>query len=152
MTNQNSNDSYSVQTWSNSLDYLQKIAHLENLFIEANLNENVDKMVLTLRSLYMLLKRMLKSKKGAKSKDESKIFEKEQKQYLLDRIQSAKIKYDKSRHSTRGSIALKKRNNRLYEEALEELRTCFEDLGDFQLANDMTFKEGQDPNEAWAMG
>lgn len=151
MANQQQNNTYAVDTWSNSIDYLQKVARQEDVFLYHSTHEDVDGMILALRNLYSLLRRMLKSRSD-KAKEEADIYNENKKKYLLRRIQEAKKKYNRSQRSNYGSEAITRRNNRLYNEAMEELRSCYEDLGDFQLANQMTFKQGDDPNEAWALG
>jgi len=137
----NENDNVSVQEWSNSLAYLQRISYLEDAYIQASTDENVNKMILHLRNLVSVLKRMRKSTKS-RSND---LFDPESDLYWEKKLVVAKRLNDISLRADNGNPAMRNFNNLKRSEAVEVLRDLYEDLGDFQMKNNLTFKEGVDP-------
>lgn len=137
-----------VDEWSNSKAYLEEISSVEKKYLLASEEDDFVTMRNNIRNLYSLLKRMRKSSKTRNSE----LFDKEHKDCIITRISEADNLFNKSVLADRGNFAIKKRRLSQRAKSLELLRDCFEDLGDFQIANNLTFKEGVDPNDAWAQG
>ena len=137
-----------VDEWSNSQAYLEEISGVEKKYLLASEMDDFESMRNNIRNLYSLLKRMRKTSKTRNSE----LFEKGNDAYILSRISEADKLFQKSLGSDRGSFLFRKKRMSQRSKSLELLRDCFEDLGDFQIANNLTFKEGIDPNDAWAEG
>lgn len=143
-----SQDSLVVEEWSNSKAYLMQISEVENKYLLASEQDDIPNMLRQVRNLYSLLKRMVKS---SKTRDNN-IFDKKHDDCLLKKIREADRLYRRSLMSSRGSQVIKRRRRQDYLSSVEMIRECFESLGDFQISNNLTFKEGIDPTDAWAQG
>ena len=137
-----------VDEWSNSQAYLEQINSIENKYFIASELDDFIGMRNQIRNLYSALKRMRKTSKTRNAE----LFDEDKKAYIVSRISEADKLFQKSLGSDRGSLLFRKRRMSQRTKSLELLRDCFEDLGDFQIANNLTFKEGIDPNDAWAEG
>lgn len=147
----------SVQEWSNSQDYLLKISRIEDMYLEASAMEDVQAMILHLRNLCSVLKRMVTSSKSRNTlvfqekiteKKDGKKVETENPHYYYTRLTKARKMYSRSNRPTHGNPIVASSNAAAENEALEILRRLYEDLGDFQMSNNLTFSEGIDPYNA----
>ena len=141
-------DSVVVDEWSNSQVYLQEIAEVERKYLLASEEDDFLSMRNCVRNLYSLLKRMRKS---SKTRD-SDLFDENNERFILSRMKKADSLFNQSLLSDRGSFVIRKKRSEQLFSSLELLRSCFEDLGDFQISNNLTFKKGIDPNDNWAEG
>lgn len=137
-----------VDEWSNSQAYLEQINSIEKKYFLASELDDFVSMRNQIRNLYSSLKRMRKTSKTRNAD----IFDTTTKSCILSRISAADKLFQKSLASDRGSVLFRRQRSSQRTKSLELLRDCFEDLGDFQIANNLTFKEGIDPNDAWAEG
>ncbi len=136
----------SVEEWNSADFYVRTIGMLELKYLEAATNQDVKSMLLHLNNLYSWLKRMNRS---SRSRNDS-LFDEGSATCLRKRLRKAEDLYLISLRGSKGSAVLAERRNKCRREAIEMLQEVFEDMGDFQFTNNLTFKEGIDVYRSYA--
>lgn len=131
-----------IDTWSNSIPYLQRIAELENKLQYFYLQEDVPACLKIIDTLMIQLKR--------NTRKEKKLFEIWNK---LERLlgEAEDLVYKTKKIQGNGQIQINQKNM-LMREAYLKARECWIIIGDIQFELGLVFKKGIEPNDAWALG
>lgn len=129
-----------INVWSNTIDYLRKLAVLEDQLQYAYLQRKTRQAINIIDTMLIMLKRTMSS-------------DAEEYETIRKKITEASTQVAKAEQYQKGkSDAAKKLFSKHNAKALEIIREAWEDIGAYMYDKGMTFQKGMDPNRAWAEG